>query len=70
MVWYLKKEGKYSRQSMLAFPPLWAVISTESYPSMKDKYQTSYVSSYCPSKKIKLTDTRENDVEEVSDNIW
>ena len=46
IVWYISKEGKSSRHYMLAVPLFMVFPSEYSYLSMKDKYQTFYVSLF------------------------
>ena len=67
---FLNKEGKSSRHYMLAFPLLWVVISAYSYLSMKDKYNTFYVSSSFIFTTLQFTDTKESEVESIADIIF
>ena len=53
------KEVKYSRHSRLFFPLFWVVTFTYYFSSIKEKYPTLYVISYCLPKKIQFTDTNE-----------
>ena len=45
--WYGNKKGNYNRHSMLSFTLFMVVSSEDLYLSVKDKYQTFYVSSSC-----------------------
>ena len=64
---FLNKEGKYSRHYMLDFSLLRVVTSTAYYSSMKNKYQTFYVISYCLSATLQFTGIKESEVEEIAD---
>ena len=54
-----KKEGKYNRNYILDFTPLWVATFSDYYSSIKDKYPTFYVSYSWWFKTSKFTDTNE-----------
>ena len=62
-----KKETKYIRHFMTNFQLFRAETSAYYYSSMKDKWQTSCVITYCLSKKFKFTDMKQQEVEYIED---
>ena len=53
------KEDKYGKHSILEFLLFWVVTSANYYSSVKDKYMILYFSSYCLSRTLQYTDTKE-----------